>query len=237
MSIFCSNQLSNKFTFFSAFPQTKKLKIFFVSTFPYCQNFIPKASSIAGFMTASSFHLTFSYWLAKTGSYLPSVAAVAPSWIIKTANQTCCRPVNWAKQKVKLLIPNWTVQCKYGLKDRVNIAKIGMHALVEELFFRFLLQKIILTELPRLLLKKISPSYANYVDHPIFKITRMLLLSALFALAHTSLFTVSGLLLPQLFSGFFYSGLIEQNFSLTYVTLAHFIYNVALAFFVGAFPL
>lgn len=72
--------------------------------------------------------------------------------------------------------------------SKFSVGKRHIHALVapilEELHFRYLIQKVLLKELPRKILQKIKPSNAKYVDHTLAKILRVVLTASFFTLMH-----------------------------------------------------
>lgn len=73
--------------------------------------------------------------------------------------------------------------------------------IVEEFLFRYLLQKVILNELPRTILDKLAPEYSKYVDTYTAKGVRIALTATLFGLAQNSLFTFAS----HLFSHHYFS--------------------------------
>lgn len=101
-------------------------------------------------------------------------------------------------------------------------------AVCEEVEFRWLLQKLILKELPEAALRHVAPEYAHLVDSQAARICRIAAASLLFAYCHVSVLDCgSGGGISQLVGGILYGTLYEYDIiSLLGCANLHSLFNI-----------
>lgn len=106
--------------------------------------------------------------------------------------------------------------------DHLNII---LKATVEEVVFRKVIQKLVLRELPRKIINKISPKHANIVDHKAAKAMQIAISAILFGLMHTNQWKChKGGAIPAIFAGAIF-GLVAETSSVAGASLAHIVAN------------
>lgn len=113
----------------------------------------------------------------------------------------------------------------------VNYTDTFVAALVEEVAFCGVLQTVLLTEAPKLILRNIAPEFESIVDSQVVSVARVALTSLVFALAHGG--NQKGCLVPQFIEGCFYGYLREQGTSIVNLTGTHFIRNATFHSVIG----
>lgn len=106
--------------------------------------------------------------------------------------------------------------------------QVFVPAICEEVEFRWFVQEILLRQLPKQIVKQISPDLMNMVDSTPAKISRVAATALIFAYCHTyALNCTDGGGVYQLVGGAIYGTLYEfNNYSLFDCMNLHFIYNV-----------
>lgn len=108
--------------------------------------------------------------------------------------------------------------------------KTFVPAACEEVEFGLLFQKLALTELPREILKRVAPQYANAVDSDAAKVTRIAARALFFAYCHVNVLDCStGGGISQLLGGALYGSIYEYSPSLNFVACInlHCLFNLA----------
>ncbi len=166
------------------------------------------------------------HFIAPYALRLPPAKSVLYKRIVKFSENILAHPLRNLRQSISSKLPAIYTTYQYRLKQRVNWTSHFLGVVLEELTFRKLLQSVVLTKIPKFLLRKISPKKEHLVDHKISKVSRILFTASIFALAHMVRFGhYRGLLSLQFLSGIYYSYLHEQNYSLTKLSLIHFSSN------------
>lgn len=107
-----------------------------------------------------------------------------------------------------------------------SLLNISLLAIGEELFNRGLVQQVYLRELQKNIIKKFSDNEENLVDHPISKVTRIVVSSIIFGLMHTKAWECGyGGAIPEIAGGIIF-GLLAEEYGLTSSSLAHISANL-----------
>lgn len=159
--------------------------------------------------------------------FLPSATSVLPNKVTWLSEEFLATPFRRLRNAIAGLFPPVYTAFEHGLKLKINWTFILVGSSLEEVAFRGCLQSVLLTEAPKLILRKIAPSHEHLVNHKIAKIARIVFTSLLFALVHIARFAdMPGMLLPQFLAGVVFSFLRERGTSLTELSLIHCINNV-----------
>lgn len=190
---------------------------------PYWHTFPSKVLQIAK-RTAISFAVPFASF--PIIPLLPSARAALSGRVVQFSETYLATPLRDSRTYLSSLLPSMHTTFQYGLKTKVNWTTVLVGSSYEEIFFRSFIQTILLTDLPRLITRKIAPSYEPWIDHTMAKVTRNVLTSSLFALSHMIRFgNVPGMLLSQFLGGVYFSYLREQGTSIAELSSIHFTWN------------
>lgn len=166
--------------------------------------------------------------------HLPSARSVLPNKITSLAETYLAIPFRDLRDRCSAIFPAIHTSFHYGLSLKTNWTYVAISAGLEELIFRGCMQSLFLTEIPKVVLRKIELSYETSVDHNIAKIVRILFVSTLFTLLHIVRFgNKPGMLLPQFISGIYFSYLRERGVSIAELSVVHFMLNVGYVLLAG----
>ena len=109
---------------------------------------------------------------------------------------------------------------------------IMIPALCEEVEFRWFVQDVLLTKLPKKIIEQISPQMTSIINSVPARISRVAATAIIFALLHTHALPCSeGGGIHQLIGGLLYGSIYEMSGgSLLYCTNLHFIYNLVCSY-------
>jgi hypothetical protein len=168
---------------------------------------------------------------------LPPANTVVSEKIINIVHVILTRPVVVTREWLSQKLPSLEIDFRYGLQSKVNNVELFCGVLLEELAVRLLIQKVICTAIPRLLLNYYCIADDSLLDHKVAKAARIAFTALLFALAHgRSMGNCPGLLTPQLLTGLLYGVWFERKTSIIELTVIHMAYDFALAVLLGGIP-
>lgn len=169
-------------------------------------------------------------------AYLPSARSILPSRVVDLSEAFAIAlaiPLRPFRHALAGYFPLCTT-FQYGLKLKTNWTYLFISAVFEEIVFRLCIQSQLLTQIPRLALRKINLD--DCVDHRITKIVRVVFTSLLFALVHIIRYgNAPGMLLFQFFYGVYVSWMREQGTSIAELSAIHFGTYVILVSLAGGF--
>jgi membrane protease YdiL (CAAX protease family) len=173
------------------------------------------------------FHCTvFINTVASFSKYLlPPAAEVLPDWTFEYIGRSVTVPITKVAGVFSFVFPSLIFNPKSGNQTPIDFTDLFFAAMAEELVCRQFLQSFCLRSLPKQILNKAAPDCQDLVDCKIAKITRVLIASAIFALAHGRHKTCGGFLLPSFATGLLYGYWKEKESSWIDLTLSHFLYN------------
>lgn len=149
--------------------------------------------------------------------------------VMKVLYLTITKPTAGLRDYLVKVMPSFNITFSHSVHESldptVNYTDPLLTGLTEEFFFRYVIQSALLKEVPKLILKKISPKNVDFIDHKISKMARIILTSLLFALAHGSLAGKCSNLAPQFFTGMLYANRREQGASILKLALLHAVFD------------
>lgn len=165
--------------------------------------------------------------------FLPSAKSTLHPRVLSIAHTAMTSPMIYVHQLLNSIFPSISLtfanQSKIMQKQplKVNYTSLLLVGIVEELAFRAIIQNVVLTQILKYIVKKISPNHFNKIDNQIVKMIRVILTATLFAIAHGHTHGhENGLLTPQFAGGFYLSYCYENQSSLSELIISHSVYNM-----------
>lgn len=188
----------------------------------------------------SSTDIAFGFISGIFNSVLPSANQIYPLSLMEFINDKLTEPILQWREVLTHWLPNLTVTFSHTAIDRlnncVNYSEIVAVAISEEVVLHGMIQTLFLKKLPAIILKKTSPKNSQLVNHRIAQFTRIVLTSALFALAHGKRYGNCSSLFPQFSIGALYSYRRENGAGLAELIALHFIFDATLVTLIGGIP-
>lgn len=167
---------------------------------------------------------------------LPPAKSWIHPYIFSVITITITQPIFKVRVILTRIFPAITYTFKKGLAQKVNYTEIFFVGLVEEIAFRGVIQQVILTNISKYIVRKISPEKEHLVNSRMMKGVRVVLTAGLFALAHGNGYGhLKGSLSPQFICGIIAGSFYESGVSIKEIAMYHFAYDAVLVSLMGGY--